>query len=113
VTEKVRGFNSDQVCPLQVVDRIAPRPLLVIHGTDDRRITEGQVRRLFSAAQMPKSLWLVQGATHDGIRSPVLDELAPDVIAFLDAAFDEQVEQVAKPLPTPRERTNTARVNLQ
>jgi dipeptidyl aminopeptidase/acylaminoacyl peptidase len=113
VTEKIRGFNSDQVCPLEVVDRIAPRPLLVIHGTDDRRITEGQVRRLFSAAQMPKSLWLVQGATHDGIRSPVLDELAPDVIAFLDAALDQQVEQVAKPQPMPPGRTDTARVNLQ
>lgn len=113
VTEKARGFNRDQVCPLEVVDRIAPRPLLVIHGTDDRRITEGQVRRLFSAAQMPKSLWLVQGATHDGIRSPVLDELAPDVIAFLDAALVDRVEQVAKPQLAPLERTDTVRVNLQ
>jgi dipeptidyl aminopeptidase/acylaminoacyl peptidase len=113
VTEKVRGFNRDQVCPLEVVDRIAPRPLLVIHGTDDRRITEGQVRRLFSAAQMPKSLWLVQGATHDGIRSPVLDELAPDVIAFLDAALVDRVEQVAKPQPAPLGRTDMARATLQ
>lgn len=113
VTEKARGFNRDQVCPLEVVDRIAPRPLLVIHGTDDRRITEGQVRRLFSAAQMPKSLWLVQGATHDGIRSPVLDELAPDVIAFLDAALVDRVDTVARPQPVPQERTDTVRVNLQ
>ena len=113
VTEKVRGFNRDQVCPVEVVDRIAPRPLLVIHGTDDRRITEGQVRRLFSAAQMPKSLWLVQGATHDGIRSPVLDELAPDVVAFLDAALGDRVEQVVRPQPAPMERTHTGRVSLQ
>jgi hypothetical protein len=29
----------------------------------------------------------VPGATHSGIRSPVLDELAPQVIAFFDAAL--------------------------
>jgi len=29
----------------------------------------------------------VPGATHGGIRSPVLDELAPQVIAFFDAAL--------------------------
>lgn len=87
VVEKSRGFKRDEICPLSVVDRIAPRPLLLIHGTSDQRITEEQVRRLFSAAEEPKSLWLVEGATHSGIRSPVLDVLAPDVISFLDAVW--------------------------
>lgn len=88
--ERVRGFDREQICPLEVVERIAPRPLLVIHGTHDRRITEEQVRRLFAAAAEPKSLWMVEGATHNGIRTPVLDALAPDVISFLDAAWQRQ-----------------------
>lgn len=87
VTEKTRGFRRDEVCPLKVVDQIAPRPLLLIHGTADRRITEEQVRRLYAAAAEPKSLWLVEGATHGGIRSPILDDLAPEVIAFFDGAL--------------------------
>jgi len=87
LVEKRKGFNADDVCPLKVIHRIAPRPLLVIHGKDDRRITEIQVRRLFAAAREPKALWLVDGASHGSIRTPVLDELAPDVIAFLDAAL--------------------------
>jgi alpha-beta hydrolase superfamily lysophospholipase len=87
VAEKVRGFRSEDVRPEAVVDRIAPRPLLVIHGTDDQRITESQVRRLFASAEEPKTLWLVEGATHKGIRDPVLDLLAPDVIDFLDKAL--------------------------
>jgi alpha-beta hydrolase superfamily lysophospholipase len=90
VSEKVRGFKSDEVCPVRVVDQIAPRPLLVIHGTDDQRISEEQVRRLFDAAQAPKTLWMVEGATHSGIRNPVLDDLAPDVIAFLDGSLRDQ-----------------------
>jgi dipeptidyl aminopeptidase/acylaminoacyl peptidase len=86
-SEKLRGFDRDEICPVEVVDRIAPRPLLVIHGTEDKRITEAQVRRLFGAAREPKSLWLVEGATHGGIRTPVLDALAPKVVAFLDGAL--------------------------
>ena len=89
VAEKTRGFDREQICPLRVVGQIAPRPLLVIHGTDDRRITEEQVRELFAAAEEPKSLWLVDGASHSRIRNPVLDVLAKDVISFLNAAWQE------------------------
>ena len=87
VAEKTRGFDREQVCPVRVVEQIAPRPLLVIHGTEDRRITEAQVRELYAAAAEPKSLWLVDGASHDGIRNPVLDNLSEDVISFLDSAW--------------------------
>ena len=93
LTEKRKGFNSDDICPVEVVHRIAPRPLLLIHGTGDRRITEPQVRRLFAAAQEPKALWLVEGASHSSIRAPMLDRLAPDVIAFFDAALRGEEEQ--------------------
>jgi hypothetical protein len=48
------------------------------------------MRRLFGVAEVPKSLWLVEGATHSGIRSPVLDQLAPDVISFLATAWQSQ-----------------------
>ncbi len=96
VAEKVRGFRSEDVCPEAVVGRIAPRPLLVIHGTDDQRITESQVRRLFASAEEPKALWLVEGATHEGIRDPMLDLLAPDVIDFLDRAFQGRSAQSSR-----------------
>jgi hypothetical protein len=75
---------------VDVVGRVAPRPLLVIHGMDDRRITQTQVGRLFAAAQEPKLLWLVEGATHDGIRSSALDSLALDVVSFFDTSLSGQ-----------------------
>jgi alpha-beta hydrolase superfamily lysophospholipase len=95
VAEKTRGFDREEVCPLQVVEQIAPRPLLVIHGTEDRRITEAQVQELFAAAEQPKSLWLVEGASHSAIRNPVLDELAGDVIIFLNSAWHQPKEIAA------------------
>jgi alpha-beta hydrolase superfamily lysophospholipase len=92
MAETRRGFNRKDICPVDVVEQIAPRPLLVVHGTHDRRITEEQVRRLFAAAETPKALWLVEGASHSGIRNPALDVLAPDVIDFLAQAWGEQEE---------------------
>ncbi len=96
VAEKRRGFDREEICPLRVVDRIAPRPLLIIHGTEDQRITEEQVSLLFDAAREPKTLWLVKGADHRQVRSPVLDELSEDVIAFLDTALS--VEREPEPM---------------
>ena len=100
VAEKSRGFQREEVCPLDAVDQIAPRPLLVIHGTGDRRISVEQVGRLFAAAESPKTLWLVEGATHSGIRSPMLDALAPDVISFLNAAWQSQERLLAGAVPS-------------
>jgi dipeptidyl aminopeptidase/acylaminoacyl peptidase len=90
VAEKLRGFDREEVCPVEVVDRIAPRSLLVIHGTDDQRITETQARRMFEAAGEPKALWMVEGASHGGIRAPVLDALALDVVGFFDRALQDK-----------------------
>ncbi len=44
--------------------RIAPRPLLVIHGTDDEVVPPGEARLLVDAAGEPKNLTLVEGADH-------------------------------------------------
>ena len=87
VAEKRSGFDRDDICPIDVIDQIAPRPLLVIHGTADRRISPTQVVRLFAAARQPKLLWFVKGATHRSIRNPMLDQLTPQVIRFFDAAL--------------------------
>jgi dipeptidyl aminopeptidase/acylaminoacyl peptidase len=100
LSELRKGFRRADACPLRDIGRIAPRPLLLVHGTADQRITEVQARQLYDAAEGPKSLWLVPGATHSTVRSPGLDALLPDVIAFLDAAL--KPEATPHPIPTPR-----------
>jgi len=102
LTEKRKGFDRARICPVDVVDQIAPRPLLVIHGTADRRILQSQVQRLFAAADEPKSLWLVPGATHNTIRTPVLDELVPQVVGFMNGALGQTVSQAPAGPPAQR-----------
>jgi alpha-beta hydrolase superfamily lysophospholipase len=50
--------------PLDVVARIGPTPLLLVHGTDDPVIPSSQSEVLFAAASEPKELWVVPGAKH-------------------------------------------------
>jgi fermentation-respiration switch protein FrsA (DUF1100 family) len=87
IAELRKGFDRQDVCAVDTIERISPRPLLIIHGTEDQRVTQTQAERLLAAAGEPKTLWLVKGATHDSIHGLVQGQLAPDLIAFLDAAL--------------------------
>ncbi len=58
------GYRFREVEPLRDVARIAPRPLLLIHGLKDTTISPEDSRRLFEAAGEPKELWLVEGMEH-------------------------------------------------
>jgi len=60
------GYRGRDVAPIRVVDRLAPRPLLLIHGTDDDMIPVNHAYRLFEAAREPKELWIASGANHCG-----------------------------------------------
>lgn len=78
-----KGFSRQQVQPIELIARISPRPVLLVHGTADKRIPVEQALQLFQAARAPKAFWLVEGATHSSVRSPALELILPEVIAFL------------------------------
>jgi dipeptidyl aminopeptidase/acylaminoacyl peptidase len=84
-----KQFSRNQVRPQDVIEQISPRPVLLIHGLDDQRITESQAIDLFEAANEPKCLWLVDGASHAGVRELVLDSEIENVISFFDKALGQ------------------------
>ena len=86
-SELRKGFTRSQVRPEDVIAQIAPRPVLIVHGTKDRRITQSQMMRLFSRAEEPKSIWWIEGASHEGVRSPGLELLMQNIIVFFDNAL--------------------------
>lgn len=50
--------------PIEVVERIAPRPLLLIHGERDEIINVRHSRLVFERAREPKALWVLPGLLH-------------------------------------------------
>lgn len=92
LTEYRKRFSRSQVRPQDIIDKISPRPLLLIHGIDDKRITKKQAVDLFDAAEGPKCMWLVEGASHAAVRAPLLDAEIENLIAFFDQALENPAQ---------------------
>jgi fermentation-respiration switch protein FrsA (DUF1100 family) len=60
------GYRFDQVAPLREIGKIAPRPILIIHGGKDSLVDPRDAPLLYEAAGDPKELWIVPEADHCG-----------------------------------------------
>ena len=58
------GANMHDLPVLDSVSAVAPRPLLLTHGTDDRMVSPQDAEALYAQAGEPKELWMVPGAGH-------------------------------------------------
>ncbi|MBI5968006.1 MAG: alpha/beta fold hydrolase [Deltaproteobacteria bacterium] len=62
ITEWKKGFRV--VKPLEWVDQIPPRPLLLIHGTVDDVVDVGHARNLYEKVGKKAELFIIKGAEH-------------------------------------------------
>jgi fermentation-respiration switch protein FrsA (DUF1100 family) len=69
--------------PLDVVGSIAPRPLLLMHGTADRAIPASHSQRLRDAAGQPVELWILEGGHHAALYNDAPEEWKRRVTGFL------------------------------
>jgi len=60
--EWLDGFNL--VKPVDYVAQISPRPLLLVHGSQDETVDISHAHRLYAQAGEPKQLAIVEGAGH-------------------------------------------------
>ncbi len=57
--------NSKKHNPMKEISKISPRPMLILHGTDDIGIPLAGVKKLYELAGEPKDLVVVEGADHN------------------------------------------------
>lgn len=60
---------SDRFSPLKTLEKIAPIPLLVIHGDDDAIVPFYYGKKIFEKATGPKWFWHIKGGKHIGSMS--------------------------------------------
>ena len=60
------GYHFNQVEPLRDIAKIAPRPVLIIHGGKYSLVDPRDAPLLYGAAQEPKEIWLLPNADHCG-----------------------------------------------
>lgn len=79
------GISPGDVVPEDQISAISPRPILLIHGLADTKVTPGNSEALFAAAGEPKELWLLPGSEHtDGIKKDYQDEYSQRMVEFFD-----------------------------
>jgi fermentation-respiration switch protein FrsA (DUF1100 family) len=54
----------EQADPVRWVAKLAPRPLVIVHGQKDDQTTPDNGEKLFQAAQEPKQIWRTPDARH-------------------------------------------------
>lgn len=79
--------------PVALVDRIAPTPLLLVHGADDPYLTTENARELHAAAGRGTELWILPGYGHaelavDEALAGRLGRHLPDLVARRSPAPD-------------------------
>ena len=93
--------------------KLAPRPLLMIHGGADNYIKPDMARALFELARAPKDFWLVASAKHNQSFQVAADEYKSRVLAF----FDQHLGGIPHPWANgtlnqeaaPKERSTTGK----
>jgi dipeptidyl aminopeptidase/acylaminoacyl peptidase len=91
-TSEIRkDFKRSEVRPVDVISRISPRPILILHGSDDRRITVDQAQQLFDQASEPKEFWLLAGLSHAEVRSVGMERNISRIIQFLNLVFTKSL----------------------
>jgi fermentation-respiration switch protein FrsA (DUF1100 family) len=82
------NVDASQLRPIDVIGRIAPRPVLVAHGALDEIVPVQHAHTLFKAAGEPKELWIEPTAHHVGARDTDTDGYFARVERFFAEAFN-------------------------
>ncbi|GAC1347406.1 MAG: hypothetical protein NVSMB27_12740 [Ktedonobacteraceae bacterium] len=80
---------------LREIDRLAPRPVLLIQGGKDSLVNPQYARLLYQAAGAPKVLWIVPEADHCSAYFVDRPAYLTKVITF----FDLHLKKQPSPLP--------------
>jgi pimeloyl-ACP methyl ester carboxylesterase len=87
---RIRRGNNCRFPRLEsALPRLAPRPLLMIHGGADTYIKPEIASALFARARRPKEFWLVEGAKHNQALQVAGDAYRQRVLAFFQAHLAE------------------------
>lgn len=83
------GYRFHQVEPLCEVAKLAPRPVLFIHGKQDTMVDPKDATRLYEAARQPKELWLLPNAEHCGAYFEERASYVQKVLDFFEGALKQ------------------------
>ncbi len=103
-------YRFHQVEPLRDIRKLAPRPVLLIHGGKDSIVDPHDATLLYEAAGEPKELWFFPEAEHCGAYFVNRVAYCEKVTAFFELYLKKPRLQLVE--PEPEEKVNVVEENL-
>jgi len=76
--------NFETISPIDWIDKVSPRPLLLVHGDADEVVPLEHAYRLYQKAREPKELFVIPGAKH---RLRLEEKAMAAVLDWLKASY--------------------------
>ncbi len=76
---------SDRYAPRDHIEKIAPHPLLVVHGTEDKTIAFSLGKKVFELARDPKEFWEIKNGQHTDFMYRENMRYQKDLLHWLEA----------------------------
>ncbi|MDH4230059.1 MAG: lysophospholipase [Nitrospirota bacterium] len=89
----------DRDSPERLIARVAPMPLLVVHGDADRVVPMRHGETLFAAAGPPKWFWRIPGGNHIEAFLPTRPAWREQLLTFMDDALAGRLETTPENMP--------------
>ena len=89
-SERETGRRVTDNRPVDVIGRIAPRPVLLIRGGRDIWVPADNADKLFAAAGEPKELWHAPEAEHAVVEEAYPEEYERRIVALFDRYLRRQ-----------------------
>jgi alpha-beta hydrolase superfamily lysophospholipase len=83
LTERRMSLRLPNVVPANHIGNLAPKPVLLMTGTEDSHASPDEAEKLYQRCGEPRELWLVPGATHYDVYEAGGDEYRARVLDFL------------------------------
>jgi fermentation-respiration switch protein FrsA (DUF1100 family) len=81
------GLEIGEVDSARDLATMAPRPVLIIHTTDDHLFPVSHATKMYEAAQEPKELWIIEGLGHEDPAVTNESEYRARIIPFFAEAL--------------------------
>jgi len=83
-TQREGDFKSDDVDTEKVICNISPRPVFIIQGLQDDKISPDNGQLLYDAACEPKEIWLLPDAGHVNFEQFEPEEYEQRLVSFFE-----------------------------
>lgn len=88
--ERMTKGRVSEVQPIDLISAVAPRPVLIIQGTEDSIVDPEDCLLLYEAAGEPKWLWRIEGIDHVQARSAYPEEYRRRVLELFDSVMSDE-----------------------